>query len=279
METRKAGMSCVSVKTLPAFDWRRIHQKQGLYCLVPPLLSSFGCIFLLFSCFPMFSVTHDDLCGPNWLEFWPKSVWPESVAAERRVRRDFHMVQLGELSSRRHALEGASLASGDQKTLKALRDTSRRPAVPSAQYVPDEPFSLSQELFLKNVRTARRRAAPGPSGVTVDNLRPLLECSAVASALSHAASLLAENRTPPEVMKKKNKRCQKIFKMKIVSKHETTNLVEKFSISTTFTLSSVGLFPRQCGSSVHCNPFAIVHDCHTRRLPKFSTTDHHIQRQ
>ena len=36
--------------------------------------------------------------------------------------------------------------------------------------------------------------------MTADHFRPLLECSAVASALSHAASLLAQNRVPSEVV-------------------------------------------------------------------------------
>ena len=77
---------------------------------------------------------------------------------ERRARRAFHFVQLGENSAGRQALDGASLATGDQKTKKALEDFSRRPAVPrdpsvasTAQFEPEELFLLAQDLFLKNV--------------------------------------------------------------------------------------------------------------------------------
>ena len=86
---------------------------------------------------------------------------------EKRALRAFHMVQLGEVSAGRQALEGASLATGDERTLKALKDPARRPALPKnpmpdeiAQFIPGEPFALDQELFAKNVRTARKGAAP-----------------------------------------------------------------------------------------------------------------------
>ena len=126
---------------------------------------------------------------------------------QKRVRRAFHMVQLGEVSAGRQALEGASLAAGDQKTLNALRDPTRRPAV-SRDSVPDdiaglqpeEPFVLDQDMFLHNVRTARKGAAPGPSGMTADHMRPLVEHSGAARALSHGASLMAQARIPEEIM-------------------------------------------------------------------------------
>ena len=81
---------------------------------------------------------------------------------EQRARRAFHMVQLGEVSAGRQVLDGACLATGDLKTQKALEDPTRRPPVPRdplpervAQCEPEERFSLSQELFLQNVRRAR----------------------------------------------------------------------------------------------------------------------------
>ena len=126
---------------------------------------------------------------------------------QKRVRRAFHMVQLGEVSAGRQALEGASLAAGDQKTLNALRDPTRRPAVPRDSVPddivglePEEQFVFDQDMFLHNVRTARRGAAPGPSGMTADHLRPLVEHSGAARALSHGASLMAQARIPEEIM-------------------------------------------------------------------------------
>ena len=110
-----------------------------------------------------------------------------------------------EVSAGRQALEGASLVTGDERTLIVLKDLARRPPLPRdpvphdlAQFEPGECFSLDQELFLQNVRTAR--TAPGPSGMTADHLRPLVEHVADAAALSQAASLLAQNKVPEEVM-------------------------------------------------------------------------------
>ena len=110
-------------------------------------------------------------------------------------------------SAGRQALEGACLVPGDTKTLEALKDLDRRPALPRnsvpddiAQFAPAEEFSLAQDLFLANVRSAHRGAAPGPSGMTADHVRPLLEAHRDAAALSHAASLSARNKMPEEVM-------------------------------------------------------------------------------
>ena len=64
---------------------------------------------------------------------------------EERVRKAHHMIQLGEVSAGRQALEGASLATGDERILKALKDPARRPALPRnpvpheiAQFEPGE---------------------------------------------------------------------------------------------------------------------------------------------
>ena len=50
---------------------------------------------------------------------------------ERRIMRVGRLVELGELSSARQALEGAAVAPGDQATLDKLQDERRRPQQPS----------------------------------------------------------------------------------------------------------------------------------------------------
>ena len=55
---------------------------------------------------------------------------------EKRARRAFHMVQLGELSAGRQALEGAAVAPGNKTTLSALKDPTKRPPSPP-EAVPD----------------------------------------------------------------------------------------------------------------------------------------------
>ena len=79
-------------------------------------------------------------------------------------------------------LESAELAPGTNETPEALRDPRRRPPrarepipIHLMDHVPDAPFALDEDTFVKNVRSARKGAAPGPSGMTVEHLRPLLD--------------------------------------------------------------------------------------------------------
>ena len=91
------------------------------------------------------------------------------------------LIQLGELSSARQALEGCEIAPGTTETLNALKDVRRRPALPRAphpnevmDFEPDVLFQLDEKLFGKNLRSSKRGVAEGPSGMTSDHLRPLL---------------------------------------------------------------------------------------------------------
>ena len=72
------------------------------------------------------------------------------------------LVQMGELSAGRQALEGASLAPGNRQTLDALQDPQRRlfePRVPIPRvlldFIPEMPFDLDETKFASNVRSAR----------------------------------------------------------------------------------------------------------------------------
>ena len=100
----------------------------------------------------------------------------DQVDEEQRATRALKFVQLGELSAGRQALEGAEVAPGTAETLRALRN---RPAT-ARDDIPELPrdltaFNLDEDLFNKNVRTARKGVAGGPSGMTHDHLRLLLE--------------------------------------------------------------------------------------------------------
>ena len=75
---------------------------------------------------------------------------------------------MGELSHARQALEGAALAPGKQATLDALQDPERK-------FMPATLFELDEKLFNRNLRSSRRSAAAGPSGMTMEHLRPLLD--------------------------------------------------------------------------------------------------------
>ena len=98
-----------------------------------------------------------------------------------RAARAEALVQIGELSSARQALEGAEVAPGNRTTLGALRKFERRPPnlrdpLPEEliNFQPATLFQLDEDRFLKNLRSSRRGAAAGPSGMTNEHLRPLL---------------------------------------------------------------------------------------------------------
>ena len=97
---------------------------------------------------------------------------------ERRAARAFELCQLGELSSARQALEGAAIAPGDSRTEKLLKDETRRPRVARTpidrsilEAEPEEVLNLDVDALLQNLRTARRGAAAGPSGMTAEQLK------------------------------------------------------------------------------------------------------------
>ena len=91
----------------------------------------------------------------------------------RRAARAERLALLGELSAGRQALEGATIAPGNLSILRELTNPFRRPAAPReplhedlTRYVPEHDFQLDPDVFLANVRSARRGAAAGPSGMT-----------------------------------------------------------------------------------------------------------------
>ena len=117
------------------------------------------------------------------------------------------LVQLGELSSGRQAWEAAEVAPGTLQTLQALRDSSRRPCgareVISRELLDFEPATspeLDEGLFSKKLRFARRGAAAGPSGMTTDHSRPLLDNVRDLHLLFSVREQLATGKTPQEVV-------------------------------------------------------------------------------
>ena len=73
------------------------------------------------------------------------------------------------------------MALGTDTTLNMLEDPERRPPTPiieihreMMEHWPVEDFALDPDKFARNLRSARKGAAPGPSGMTSEHLRPLL---------------------------------------------------------------------------------------------------------
>ena len=99
---------------------------------------------------------------------------------EKRVSRAELLCHMEELSSALQALEGAALAPGNSATLDQLKDPVRRPPRPREplpdeviSHIPGRPFDLDEQLLSSNLRSARRGAAAGPSGMTTEHLRLL----------------------------------------------------------------------------------------------------------
>ena len=126
---------------------------------------------------------------------------------EKRANRALSLVQMGELSAARQALDGAPIAPGTLATLRVLTDPEKRP--PSARQElsdeilhsePEEPFELNGLEFLMCLHTSRRGAAAGPSGMTADHLFPILESETDSELLTRVASTLATGCVPGEVL-------------------------------------------------------------------------------
>ena len=63
-----------------------------------------------------------------------------------------------------------------------------------------ERFELDEDLFVQCVRSSRRGAAGGPSGMTADHLQPILESGRDAVAFASFATSLAQGEVPPEAL-------------------------------------------------------------------------------
>ena len=115
------------------------------------------------------------------------------------------MVALGELSSARQGLEGEAMAPGTGATLQ-LTD-KRPPRLRDAVLLeimsptPRVPFAWDSHKFLKNVRSAKRGAAAGPSGMTVLHLRTLFDSVKDQQLLCKLAQEVAVVGVTPTVTK------------------------------------------------------------------------------
>ena len=123
---------------------------------------------------------------------------------ESNVRR---LWCLGEISGAHHALEGSPVAPGTEETLNALRDVDRRPRLPRDP-IPDEiravasanPLESDKDEFLHNLRTPRRGAAGGPSGMRNEHLRPLLDNAEDCTKFFEISQAFTQAKLPEEIV-------------------------------------------------------------------------------
>ena len=110
---------------------------------------------------------------------------------------------MGEVSAGRHALDGASLARGTQETLQLLRRRQQVPReeVPRELTQSDNTFILDHNMLTKNLKCARRGAAGGPSGMTAEHLKPLLDNFRDTELFCQVGEHLAQGKIPIEIVR------------------------------------------------------------------------------
>ena len=125
---------------------------------------------------------------------------------QHRGQRARHLVQLGELSAARQALTAGPLAPGTVQTLHELQDPQRRPPEPYTplsqhllQFAPRRNVHLPAATVLHNLRRSKKGSAPGPSGLTADTLRLLLDDDGSSAQLALVCQHLAQATLPPDI--------------------------------------------------------------------------------
>ena len=128
-------------------------------------------------------------------------------SVEKRASKALSLVQMGELSAARVSLEGAEVAPGNLMTLRELTNPERRPPFPRqelsqeiARSEPERPFDLDVDEFLVCLRTSRRGAAGGPSGMTAEHLFPLLDNERDSAVFGRVATLMVRGEVPTSAL-------------------------------------------------------------------------------
>ena len=114
------------------------------------------------------------------------------------------------------------VAPGTEDTRKVLIDKKRRPPVAREPIgsdilgrTPDVPPDFDVDRLLKNLREARKGSAPGPSGMTSEHLKPLLESVECSRLLGEVGTQFARGEMPEEIL-----RGIKMGRMTALQKHD-----------------------------------------------------------
>ena len=136
-----------------------------------------------------------------------RTVTPDdNTSLEGQWEQALKLIGAGQLSRAAKLLHSPGLAPRDADTLAQLSDPTKRPVEqirPFPQsvtaYAAQEPVRLDGERFLRNLRSARKGGAPGPSGSRNEHLKPLLEDDIASGALEEVACRLANADVPASV--------------------------------------------------------------------------------
>ena len=138
----------------------------------------------------------------------PRKAIKRTNADAQRAYKAKALIPLGELSVARQALEVAEIASGTNETFDILSNPIKRPIKLRDLFLevvldfePDELFVLDYNRFVANLRGARKGAAAGPSGVTSDHLKILLDDEGSTELLYKVAHTFAMGNVPATIVK------------------------------------------------------------------------------
>ena len=134
------------------------------------------------------------------------SAAPSKKKAVRRAERADQLVHLGDFSSARQVLESAELVHGTPETLRQLRAKPTQPLPLLDDIVghdPDVEFQLDPDRFKRNVLSAKRGAAGGPSGMTMEHLRTLLDSPRDTQSLYVVCELFVRGAVPNSIRDQK----------------------------------------------------------------------------
>ncbi|CAK9081723.1 132 kDa protein [Durusdinium trenchii] len=131
---------------------------------------------------------------------------PTNPNEDARAQRAIHLTRLGELSRARQALLAEPLAPGDEATHQRLTDPTARPqqayqAIDTdlLQWNPATPAAIPAQLFLTNLARAKKGAAPGPSGLTAEIAKLLLDDAAASHSFQQVCHRLATADIPATI--------------------------------------------------------------------------------
>ena len=140
-------------------------------------------------------------------QFWSNQVWPTPHFSFKSGERGPVRVGSSEIRPDGRLVGRQASPRRTRRTLDRLRDPVRHPAEPreplphaawSAR--PAQAFIVDDHLFLQNLRTSRRGAAAGPSGMNSDRLFPLSDSERDSMKFCEFASFVARGEVLGEIM-------------------------------------------------------------------------------
>ena len=178
-----------------------LHRPAGKAGVDKAILLDRAARFQALDWLPLLAESRENTVGPRGA----REVSDEQ-ALERKVALASALVHLGEVSAARQALCASDLAPGTHETLETLRDPARRPSnqvEPLSRrvldFIPAAEVSLDRKTFAGNLKRACKVSAGGPSGMTSDHLRVVLDDERCTDLLADAAEDLARAKIPDTI--------------------------------------------------------------------------------